>query len=149
MATTTMAHIRKTMMIKIKSIMEYWQWNEVDDYAEARKWAALKLISASHVLVRDMLFDPDTMNFNEFMRNRFIPEIAIQRRSGYLRLRLRTSKFDHRQNLIFIKKVDLYVVAVYDGLRLYEIGFSTNKARYFYSVWFTRFTDKFRFLSGR
>ncbi|GKC11849.1 hypothetical protein Tco_1008631, partial [Tanacetum coccineum] len=84
--------------------MEYRQWNEVDDYAEARKWAAPKLISASHVLVRDMLFDQDIMNFDEFMRNRFIPEIAIQRRSGYLRLRLRTSKFDHRQNLIFIKK---------------------------------------------
>ncbi|GKF54145.1 hypothetical protein Tco_0161055, partial [Tanacetum coccineum] len=73
----------------IKSIMEYRQWNEVDDYAE---WVASKLISANHVLVRDMIFDPDTMNFDDFMRNRFIPKIAIQRRSGYLRLRLRTSE---------------------------------------------------------
>ncbi|GKF54048.1 hypothetical protein Tco_0160958 [Tanacetum coccineum] len=103
--------------------MEGRLWKEFDNsYDEARKYAATDPVLAFNVVVMgDLLIDPDTMDFGEFMCNSFIPQIALQRRIGYLRLRLRTSALDLRQISIFIQKVDLYVIAVYNGVRLYEI----------------------------
>ncbi|GJS13228.1 symplekin isoform X2 [Tanacetum coccineum] len=88
-------------------------------------------------------FDIDEDRYDLFM-GRLIVLISVNRNQGYVRVNLKASRTNNKVIGIFIRKKSLYVVAIHDGVKLYEIGTSDYQAGYFKNAYFTEYGEMYQ-----